>query len=540
MMIYSWYHYYPHLAKLALTMFVRYSELDQKPLGSWKDIKYMCLYIKNQFDQDKNQDQNTVYEALEHPLTQFCIELMNGQLKKDDEIYHSSDPSLSNRGLSLVCKWIPRENSKKFGWMFDPLSSNYFPQYLASAYKSTSVVSAQKKCNTEYRILLAKLNRHMDTVQIKQCAGRWSEIDYSTVSSTTMALQHRAFSNIALNTETGTVVRSVDPDREEGAQNYRMFREIQFNYKKTAIVQKEKTVTEMVGDVIYALNCRENSVATSTLEYKVNRLDWEWARRMEGKSATTLGYIPVVDASLAMGENELYNAIALGSCILTNKEQNTPLNKHALSVGSMTFASDPLWLYFAKHSTFHERVHHFMQNRSFSGGYLNLFTLYIKLLSHLTEYSEHYTPEEIAKMQFCVFTNSTFQENLNLWFYGTKHLPFYKADNGREMWKQKYQAILEKYEIVGKTYYGCALTPPKLLFWDLRKVDTTPSVQKDDATGISYINGSTESMIDEFCRRGMDGLFQKNPLSNLARHLENPRYYIHPTDIYINQPEHHT
>ena len=47
MHIHVWYKFFPELAKYALLQFVESSSIRSHPYGSWKDIKYFCLYCKN-------------------------------------------------------------------------------------------------------------------------------------------------------------------------------------------------------------------------------------------------------------------------------------------------------------------------------------------------------------------------------------------------------------------------------------------------------------------------------------------------------------
>jgi hypothetical protein len=44
--------------------------------------------------------------------------------------------------------------------------------------------------------MLSRLNKQIDTTQIKQCGQNWSAIDFNTVTSITIAKQKKAFLNI--------------------------------------------------------------------------------------------------------------------------------------------------------------------------------------------------------------------------------------------------------------------------------------------------------------------------------------------------------
>jgi hypothetical protein len=111
----------------------------------------------------------------------------------------------------LVAKWIPREN-KKFGFLYNALAFDYFKEFFITAHNDLSREKAEKKCKTNYRMLCSKLNRHLDTVQIKQTSKNWESIDHSKTTSCTRTKQHKAFLNEKLYD---------DPDRIKCADNLR-------------------------------------------------------------------------------------------------------------------------------------------------------------------------------------------------------------------------------------------------------------------------------------------------------------------------------
>jgi hypothetical protein len=210
MMIWVWYKYYPILAKNALRLFVlgASEQTVDAPYGSWKDMKYFCKYVLDQTG-DKS-----------HPLIQFCIEQLNNQLRVDDYIYNRGGFLEDDAKITLVAKWIPRESSK-FGWMYESLAVQYYPEYMEKVRRSVpvdpSLVNAIKKCKAQYRMLLSKLNRHIDTVQIKQTSQNWADINHANTTSITRVKQRNAF----LNEKKDGGVRSEDPDRIACGVNFR-------------------------------------------------------------------------------------------------------------------------------------------------------------------------------------------------------------------------------------------------------------------------------------------------------------------------------
>ena len=207
MMVWQWYQYYPKLAEYTLSQFVCCIEEQGQPYGSWKDIKYMCNYIRDQIT-DENQD------PAQHPFIRYAIELLVSQLKFDLTVYKSTDPN-DGYTMSLAAKWVPRETSRKFGWLYPNISALYYRHIMITASKPASIVQAQRKCNTKFRTMVSQLNRHLDTVQIKQCSNKWADIEPNTITMATMVRQRDAFLNMMPGQS--NIRRSPDPERVECA-----------------------------------------------------------------------------------------------------------------------------------------------------------------------------------------------------------------------------------------------------------------------------------------------------------------------------------
>lgn len=178
-MICVWYRYHPILAIKALRFIVT--------IGSWADIKYICGYVTR--TKDPNADK----------IIDSAIGLMNFQLNTDRiawnnalanylKIKHASPSTLVPRPcgrdvMSFAAKWAPREKSR-FGWVFERMILQWVQMFGGNVNHRT------------FRKMISMLNRELDTVQIKQCAGRWSEIGPETVSICTLLRQKRAFTQV--------------------------------------------------------------------------------------------------------------------------------------------------------------------------------------------------------------------------------------------------------------------------------------------------------------------------------------------------------
>ena len=188
MLISIWYKYYPVLAIFALHKFVKQISDSSLGYGSWRDIKYLCEYLRL----------NTK-DGMNHPLVGYAIQFMNKELKlsidswNDELDYYFFKLSKCNsmddvenlvkpnprKYLSSLIKWIPREN-KKFDWIHEKIVIDWFntykPYMLSSFHYYEDYYAALDKCKMKYRQMIAKLNRRIDTTEIKMCSRQWDTI----------------------------------------------------------------------------------------------------------------------------------------------------------------------------------------------------------------------------------------------------------------------------------------------------------------------------------------------------------------------------
>ena len=106
MMLGIWNKHFPELARFAFSLFVQGStdsetKTVQHPYGSWKDVKHMIKYMKQQKTGEE--------------LVAYAIGLLNDQIRQD----------ISAEVPSLAAKWAPREKSAH-SELFAKLASDFF------------------------------------------------------------------------------------------------------------------------------------------------------------------------------------------------------------------------------------------------------------------------------------------------------------------------------------------------------------------------------------------------------------------------------
>ena len=157
--------------------------------GSWCDIKYFCRYVRLY-----NRDERLIDAA---------IDIIVQQLDVDNLIWTSEmDAHLANRRttprpigreiLSYAAKWVPREKSA-MGWLFDRIVERWGP-----------VAHYNTRYRREFRKMVSMLNRELDTVEIKQCAGRLQDVLYENIPINALIKQHRTFSKLDVYPKSGS------------------------------------------------------------------------------------------------------------------------------------------------------------------------------------------------------------------------------------------------------------------------------------------------------------------------------------------------
>jgi hypothetical protein len=478
MMIYTWYSFYPELSLYALKCLVNFGD-DGKThqYGSWKDIKYFCDYCRKQGCH------------VEHELIQYSIKIINSQINTDySNLISNSDE------ISLAGKWVPREKSGRFGWMYEALACNYFPRYIETAnltnkeIREYKIASAILKCKTEYRKILSALNRKIDTTQIKQCEGNWSKIEFNNVTSVTLTKQKKAFLNINKNGEER--INSVD--RKQCAENFNAHiqkaikGEIEIKGKRVGLENFTKQAIELIPN---------QGSPSFTVESELLNSQW---RDNSSQTNALENMIAMVDVSGSMNGDPLNAAIALGIRVA---------EKSKLGKRIMTFSHSPKWVNLEGNDDFISmvqtlRLAEWGMNTNFDAA-LNM------ILDAIIQAKME--PEDVEGLTLAIFSDMQMDY----------------ADIQNRDTNVLFDRITEKYANAGMRVKGKPYKPPHILFWNLRSTKGFPTLSYQ--RNASMMSGFSPAMLNLFCEQGIDSLQSCSPWSLFLKGLENDRYKIMET-----------
>jgi len=443
-----WYKHHPELARFAFKLFLLGTN-GTHPYGCWKDIKVLSNIYENS------------------PLVAYGNDLLIEQLKKDAT---SDNPS-------LAAKWVPREKSK-YKKLFNELAITYFSDYLKTAHTLETRTKAITKAKMDFRKLISSLNKKLDTVQIKQCGHKWSEIEPSKQTSITMHKQKKAFLNVKKNGEQ----RSTEEDRIMCAKNFK-------SYVKKAVEGEVEIKGKRIGlndftKEAFALISNRNA---DTNEKNILNLQWNNNSKQNGKLGKM---IAMVDVSGSMSGDPMYAAIALGIRVA---------EKSLLGKRVMTFSAQPTWVNLEGHDTFIEMVNVI---RCAEWGMNTNFASALKMILDAI-ISNKLKPEDVEDMVLAVFSDMQIDQ----------------ADNSS---LSMMHTIEQQYADAGNKLWGKPFKAPHILFWNLRSTNGFPtlSTQKN----ASMMSGFSPVLLNLFCEEGIDALQSCTPWSLFLKSLNVERY----------------
>ncbi len=465
-LIHSWYRVNPSEAFKMIYYLVHDVPGDKPhPYGSWKDIKALWR----------------VFGGVNAPtdFTEFIVKLVNTQLRADIQ---SDKPS-------LCARHIPRQKAGKndpmpYRPLYELLAEDYFKTYLDSARSEPSRVAARRKAWTHYRQqVLAPLNRLLETPQVKQCAGQYSEIDYAKhVTSVTLRKQTKAFQNLTKKNEQ----RSDDPDRVAAAANFEDF--VSRAEKGEVKVKGKRVGTEtMISD---ALNKQHGM--TQTDKTVLNR-QWENA----GESIPALGeMIAMCDLSGSMSGDPMNAAIGLSLRVAEKSNMGRRV---------LTFSENCEWMNFDGMNDLTDMMSVMRENMVCGKWGMN--TNFKKALTMILDICvKNQLPAEVV-------------ENMVLAIFSDMQID-HAGDTSDSMWNM----IERDYAEAGRRAIGVPYKCPHILFWNLRSTSGFPTLSTQRNT--TMFAGYSPALLDSFCENGMAAVKEFTPWNQLNTQLQNPRYDI--------------
>lgn len=395
MMIWKLYNYFPTLAIYMVHRFV--NNVDKQPYayGSWRDIKYLCGFVKQHSRHGEND-----------PLIEVCVELVTTQLKKDLASWKFSSNAMNGRFISHVAKWIPREN-KQFGWLFDLLANHWgetqYPYIINTASNYNSKIRARNKYKQLYRKSVSYLNKALDTLEIKLCNNRRPLIEPHTIP----LCAHSKYKHVSF-------YDSDDNDKLVCSQRIIEHLESKYSVYNDGDNSGKYNTSSSLPISYYvkqAVSLNQQPNCDTNPQFHIINKQWEYLNRTNNFTQTE-PIIPIIDISSSMrkyDDEPLYAAI--GYAILLSQLSS-------IQNRIMVIDSNPIWVHFEDDMSFVHKVKHILtiisSLYSTRTSYVNTF----RLLGNT--FLQNSTPvNDIQNLQFVLFSTFTDHQTENTLLYDT-------------------------------------------------------------------------------------------------------------------------
>lgn len=424
--------------------------------GYYKDLWLIVSLTKNELD-------------INDPLINEIFDVYANQLFED----HTS--SLYNQTISLAAKFAPRE-----GHHFAVECKPYFKKFVNEYVFPNSKTSLK-----EYRLLISKLNKYINTTEINMCNKSYSLIDFKKVPSICLNKFRKAFLN--------ELVKKAPEKKDELTGNRfpddidRVTARIHLN---ETIEQKKIKGKQLMPHEITNKLLEENSVN----EIKLLQTQWDLIKESiiensKNKPINLGNFVPLVDVSGSMEGEPMEVAIALG--ILISEITHDDFKNRII-----TFSEKPTWVKLNDNESIKEKC---LKVKKANWGTSTNFESAIKMILDvvlMNKLKENEIPNLIvlSDMQF-------------------------DCANGRNKYETHYKNLQNLFRDAGIAISGTPYKVPKIIFWNLRETKGFPV--ENNETNTLLLSGFSPS----FLKTIMEGEIE-TPEKLLRKTLDNTKYDI--------------
>lgn len=388
--LYTWFKYFPELAKYMILRMVYYTEdfsyhdftygirdvvyndnfSSENAFGSWRDMKELCHFCLS-------RDTETA-----RSLFEFVVQLMGNQLFLD----HANRKE--GKRVSMVAKWFPREN-KANRLVHRRMLEVLFPCLLFEPY-SKSMYSRKAR---QLRKIVAALNIYLDTVEIKMCKRDWCEIAWNKIPIHALYKYKDRFLKPDLQSTFKRGLHSKNVSRGSTIDLYRLVKD--------------------------AIQYKDNLDVCCLIQH-----EWEVKKRQLREKKCMRSLLPLLDVSYSMSvENNVPLYSALGIAIAASEM------KHEFKDRIVTFSNTWNWVNLSSCSSFVEKVNFILDYIHYGGHscFDTVFERLVKLVHQdIPEKSPPFDLLLLSDMSFSSKEKSIYMKMKETIkdVYGEKKIPF--------------------------------------------------------------------------------------------------------------------
>ena len=414
-------------------------------------------------------------------LQERVFEVVREAWHRDQTAYAAIEAG-EKANLSLLAKWLPRENSSTYRGMAGRLAKLFYP------YEQS-----ERKRIMNYRKEVSKLNRALKTVEINMCGGKWRDIEPEAVPGRCMKLHTKAF----LNEKGPSELRyPSNEDRMECRAHFQEFiADLAKGVKKVHganVIMPHELVTK-------ALMCH-----ASTDELAINQGQWESIREETLKFGGLGKCVPMCDFSGSMDGVPKLVSLALG--ILISEINHSAFRDHIL-----TFDAEPLWYSFRGKTTLKEKLDT-VSYRVGQGLNTNFYKACTRIIEKMKEAK---VPVGEEPEDLIVLTDMGFDD-------ASRNNDYRQHSDKNEDWDYILGRIREDFAAASKEVWGegPGWKPPRIVVWNLR-AEYKDFHAKANQEGVVQLSGWSPAMLKAL---QVGGIQVMTPFQGMRSILDDARY----------------
>jgi hypothetical protein len=340
--------------------------------------------------------------------------------------------------------------------MYADLAYDYY-KYVYN--KPVDKQSTKNYAKMIYRNVLTKLNKRLDTTQIKMCNKMWSTIMFDKMTSITLNKQQYAIMFKNKNGKERTIYENNLRDKQDRLLCKENF--LKWKQSKTHVNGANVSMYDFVKTGIGLIYHPEDDL--------IDLLNKQWLSN-GSSTANFENIIVMVDTSSSMEQDNytpLYNAIGLGIRIA----EKSKFGKRCL-----TFHETPSWVMLdnTPEATFYKDLS--ILRKAPWGGSTNFDDAMGLILEHIMKVKM--PVDEVSELKLVVLSDMQFN--------GNQHNLSQTID----------EKIKMNFAEAGMKIHNRPYTPPKIVFWNLRLTSGFPTVSY--AENMCMISGYNADLMDNF------------------------------------------
>lgn len=273
--------------------FVGFENYFKKPIGSWKDafgLWSFCIQYYN-----KTQASILIIDYLKTMVIQ--------QLHRDVSIYNKTNENVKYCSISLLAKWIPREN-KKNGFMSSQIAEEYYKYMFQHCNNSDVLHKAKRKCYMSFRKIISKLNKYINPIEIHMCENKRNKIHFENV-------EKKALLNYAscLMLEKKSNNQYITSDEKQGKNNFQTF--VKERLEKTMVFSRHSFIDGFYNISDYELiKHAMNRNLTIAREIFIDTI-WKQKYKYNKITFRKKNYIPIIQNYDKLSMNPFFSHVSL-------------------------------------------------------------------------------------------------------------------------------------------------------------------------------------------------------------------------------------